>query len=247
MRDDVALFNRVATVLYALAAAAFLFLAASWLVQRPSMAVRVVEVTTPLVEVDPGLLEAVIRSDVRGSFFTLSPQRVRQAVRKLPWVREVQVSRHWPGTLRIAIEEHKALAQWSESELLAADGTVFRGTARARLPRFEAQHANPAEALARYEEARRAFAALGMNVTRFGMSDRGAVWVEADGRLRVEFGREQFRERLDRFAQTLSRWSEEERAQVVRVDLRYRSALAVVRQPVAHGRVEAVEAKGEGT
>ncbi|MFN3629605.1 MAG: cell division protein FtsQ/DivIB [Casimicrobiaceae bacterium] len=243
MRDDVALIDRVAMLFYGLAAAAFAFLALNWLAQRPAMAVRVVEVTTPLVEVDSGLLEAVIRSDVRGSFFTLSLERVRDALRKLPWVREARVSRHWPSTLRIAIEEHTAVAQWSENELLAADGTVFRATARARLPRFEAQHANPAEALARYEEARRALAALGMHITRFGMSDRGAVWVEADARLRVDFGREQFRERLERFTQTLSRWSEAERAQLIRVDLRYRSALSVARQPLAQGRAEE---KGEG-
>jgi len=198
-----------------------------WASQQSVFAVRQVVITTPLREVDPGLLESVIRTDLRGTFFTLSPERVRAAVRKLPWVDDVVVSRRWPATIKIALREHRAVAQWGEHEMLSEQGIVFRGSPRERLPRVDAPQVKAAEVVLRLDEVQRTLSALGLELTRLGMTERGALWAEANGRLRIEFGREQFRERLDRFAMTYARWSEQERGSLARIDLRYRNGLAV--------------------
>ncbi|MCS6996350.1 MAG: cell division protein FtsQ/DivIB [Casimicrobiaceae bacterium] len=236
MSAETTLLQRSASAAFGLALLAVATALFAWVKDWPAFALRRIEVTTAPVELEPGLLEAVLRNDVRGTFFSVSLEAVRAALLKLPWVREARVSRHWPGTLRIALVEYRAVAQWSDQELLAEDGTVFRATTRRPLPRFEASSANPLEALNRFRDVRRVFSRLGLKVKRFGMTDRGAVWAEAEGGLRVEFGREQFAERLERFAQAWAQWSEAERAQIARVDLRYRAAVAVeARQGVTRG------------
>ncbi len=210
-----------------------LWAVALWANQRQWFPIRQVVVTTPLSEVDAGLLESVVRNEWRGSFFSFSPQKARASLRKLPWVKDARVTRRWPGRIEVAIVEQKVLGQWSEQELLAQDGEIFKGVARVPLPRFEAQSASPQEVVKRYLEARRQLAAIGLQIDRMGMSERGGVWIETREGLRIEFGREQFAERLQRFIAVYAQLATIQRQNLRRVDLRYRSALALTEAPLA--------------
>ena len=117
---------RVATRAITLATLA-LFVAATiaWLARHPSFEVRQVIVGGSLARVDTARLEATIRSDIAGTFFTTDLVKAKSALAGLPWVREVSIRRRWPRSLEITIEEHQPLARWNERALVNSQGEVF--------------------------------------------------------------------------------------------------------------------------
>jgi cell division protein FtsQ len=233
MLSDTTLMNRIAAWVAGLSLLAIGWSLFAWANAKNVFALREVAVVSQPTELDAGLLESAIRSDLRGTFFTVAPQRVRANLKKLPWVRDVIVDRRWPFALDVKIEEHKAIAYWGESDLLSDRGEVFRASSRAPMPRFDGPVEAAPEALARYREAKLALAPLGLEVSAIAVSSRGAISIAMRNGLAVELGREHFEQRLARFVAIYSGWTPEQRLGVARVDLRYKSALAVSRTSVA--------------
>lgn len=232
--NDHSLMSRLAgwiTVLASLAIAWSLF---QWANGKGWFALRQIAFVSQPIELDVGLLESAVRSEVRGTFFTVSPQRVRTMLRKLPWVRDAVVERRWPYALDVRVEEYRAVGYWGDLDLLSDRGELFRATSRAPLPRFDGPPEMAAETLQRYREMKVALAPLGLTIRSMSVSPRGALTVAMKNGLVVELGRENLEQRLARFIGLYSAWSAEERDSIARVDLRYKSAVAVAR-----GRVSA--------
>jgi cell division protein FtsQ len=229
MLNDTALINRIALWMAIASTVAIAWSAFSWANARGVFALRQVVVTTPLTELDPGLLESAIRSDLRGTFFTVSPYRARNTLKKLPWVRDVVVERRWPMALDVRVQEYRAIGYWGESDLLSDSGEIFRATSRAPMPRFDGPVSSASEVVARYREAKLALAPLGLEVKSMNVSSRGAITLLTKNEVVIDFGRDQFAQRLNRFTSLYSSWSSEQRAALSRVDLRYKSAIAVGR------------------
>jgi cell division protein FtsQ len=229
MLSDTALVNRVAAWVTAISLVAIAWSLFAWANSKNKFALRQVAVVSSPVEVDSGLLESAIRSDLRGTFFTVAPHRVRSNLKKLPWVRDVVVERRWPYALDIRIEEFKAIGYWGDNDLISDRGEVFRAASRAPMPRFDGPLEVAPEALARYREAKLALAPLGLEIKSVAISSRGAIAMTMRDGLVIELGREQFEQRFARFIAIYSGWTPEQRQGVARVDLRYKSALAVSR------------------
>jgi cell division protein FtsQ len=237
MLSDTALLNRISARIALVSLLAILWSLFAWANSKNAFALRQIAVQAPIVEVDPGLLESAIRSDLRGTFFTVSPHRVRVNLKKLPWVRDVVVERRWPYALDVKIEEYKAVGYWGDNDLLSDKGEVFRAASRAPMPRFDGPVESASEALARYREAKLALAPLGLEIKSVAVSSRGSLSMTmrsgpASG-LAIELGRENVEQRLARFIAIYSSWSPAQRESVARVDLRYKSALAVSRVGLA--------------
>lgn len=232
MLNDTALINRISTWVALASLVAIASTAFSWANARGVFALRQVAVTTPLRELDPGILESAIRSDLRGTFFTVSPTRARSTLKKLPWVRDVVVERRWPMALDVRVEEYRAIGYWGESDLLSDTGEIFRATSRAPMPRFDGPTASAAEVVARYREAKLALAPLGLEVKSMNVSSRGAITLQTKNDVAIDFGRDQFAQRLNRFTALYNGWTPEQRVALSRVDLRYKSAVAVGRKNV---------------
>ena len=75
--------------------------------------------------VDAAGVLRVVRNEVQGNFFTVDIERLRQALEKLPWVRNVSIRREFPHQLVARLEEHQALARWNNVALVNQQGEVF--------------------------------------------------------------------------------------------------------------------------
>jgi cell division protein FtsQ len=241
MLSDTARLNRISFWITTVSIIAIAWSLFSWANAKGAFALRQVAVVSPLNELDPGLLESAIRTDLRGTFFTLSPHRARATLKKLPWVRDAIVERRWPMALDIRVEEYRAVGYWGDNELLSDNGEVFRAASRAPMPRFDGPSGTAPEVLARYRDAKLALAPLGLSIKSFSVSSRGAISVQASSDLIIELGRDNFDQRLNRFVALYGGWSAEQRASIARVDLRYKSAVAIAR-----GAVVASQLTSEG-
>ena len=124
MWDDAKQMNALALTLATLAALCLAWLALAWTVRQPWFAFREVVVTTPLARASGAHLEAVIREELTGTFFTMNLGRARAALREVPWVRDVALRRQWPDRLEVAVDEHEPLARWNDDALVGTRGEV---------------------------------------------------------------------------------------------------------------------------
>ncbi|TAG76129.1 MAG: FtsQ-type POTRA domain-containing protein [Burkholderiales bacterium] len=227
--NDHTVLSRLAGWIALVASIAIAWSIFQWANGKGWFALRQVAFVSQPVELDVGLLESAVRTEVRGTFFTVSPQRVRTTLRKLPWVRDAVVERRWPFALDVRVEEYRAVGYWGELDLLSDRGELFRATSRAPLPRFDGPAEMAAETLQRYREMKVVLAPLGLTIRSMNVSPRGAVSVTMKNGLVVELGRDSIEQRLTRFIGLYTAWSAEERDSIARVDLRYKSAVAVAR------------------
>ena len=232
MWDDAKQLNAIAAGLALIAAGALVAGGLAWLFRQPAFEFREVVVTTPLARASAAHLEAVIRDELTGTFFTMNLDRARAALVKVPWVRRASLSRRWPQRLEVAIEEHEPFARWNGDALVNAEGEVFVADYDGDLPLLEGGDARAPEVTARFAEWSAALAPLALALTEIRVSPRGGWRLKVtgvSGPLDIELGRDEPGERLARFVAvygrtiaTLARAG----TRVDRVDLRYRNGFA---------------------
>lgn len=233
MWDDARQLTAVAAVLTALAVAALLWGALAWAARQPQFAIREVVFRGALDHVNAARLEAIVRDELSGTFFTMDLDRARAAFGRVPWVRGVALRRQWPQRLEVSVEEYVPFARWNDGGLVDAQGEVFSADYDVELRRFEGPDARAPEVVARFREWGAALAPLGLAVEGIRLSPRGGWQVTAKsaaGRLAIELGRDEPGARLARFVEvydrtigTLARVG----TRVERIDLRYRNGFAL--------------------
>ncbi len=234
MWDDAKQMNALAATLAALAVAGLLAALVTYAVRQSAFAFREVVVTTPLDRANGAHLEAVIRAELAGTFFTMDLARARRALAGVPWVRDAGLRRHWPDRLEVTIEEHTPLARFNDGEFVSARGEVFQAESRDELPRFAGPEARAGEMVERYRAWSEALRPLALGVGELRLSPRGGWRVQVvnatGGSLALELGREDADARFARFVsayrQTIATL-ERNGTRVDVVDLRYRNGYAV--------------------
>jgi len=232
MWDDAKALNALAATLSLMAGVALVAAFVLWLARHPAFAIREVVVTTPTVRASAPQLEAVIRDELSGTFFTMNLDQARAALGRVPWARSVALRRQWPRRLEVSLEEHEPLARWRDDALVNRQGEVFAAGFEGELPRFAGPEGRAPEMRARFASWSEAIAPLGLALAELRLSPRGGWSFVATGRqgpLVVELGRDEPDARLARFVAsygntigTLARAG----TRVEHVDLRYRNGFA---------------------
>lgn len=166
------------------------------------------------------LSHAVLSADAPGL------AAIREAARRVPWVREATVRRQFPDAVEVTFEAHEALARWNERSLVSRRGEVFTAVGAGLLPRFRGPEGAAAAMTAEYPAIVAALAPLGSPVKELHLSARGAWEVVLEGGLTVELGRGDWKARAQRFAAAWPRLAEDARATRY-ADLRYPNGFAL--------------------
>jgi len=219
--------NTLAGVLYALAAFAAACAAFAALMRLPVFPLREVRVTHPTRHLDRAEIEAIVRSELSGNFFTLDLAAARRSFQRLPWVRKADVRRTWPDRLEVTLEEHVPLARWGELSLVNTHGELFQATYAGRLPAFVGPAGTAKEMAIQYAYFRRSLAPIGREPVELTVSARRAWRVRLEGGLTLELGREDLENRLERFVGNYGRAAEALARRVDYADLRYANGFAV--------------------
>jgi cell division protein FtsQ len=233
MWDDPKALNAAAVTLAAIAAAMLVYAALIWLVRQPVFALREVTLGGPPERASVAHLEAVIRGQLAGTFFTLDLERARAALLQVPWVREVALRRQWPSQLDVTIEEHAPLARWNDGALVNRQGEVFAAAYDGELPQFAGPEGRSREMSERLVAWNALLAARKLGVQSITLSARGGWQLVAQGErgaLAIELGRDDADARLARFVAAYPRTIGAlagAGTRVDAVDLRYRNGFAV--------------------
>ena len=240
--DRPALLNLIADLCLLFGSAALAYSAFTWFLNQPLFPLEEVVVRTPPAQVTEEQLEYAARSAVKGNFFTVNLDDVRETFEKLPWVRKAEVRRHWPNTLELRLEEHVAVAFWSpdgsgETRLVNRQGEVFVAASNARLPKLSGPEGSAAYVLGRFAVFADALAPLGADLTDAALSAREAWQLRLADGLIIQLGRDQESAPTDRrlaeFVGSFPEAREKAGIQVAVVDLRYPGGFALRAASVA--------------
>jgi cell division protein FtsQ len=210
----------------AMAVAAFLA-GGAWLgVQAiPAQPAGHVVFSGELARIEPRELEALSESIQGAGTDGASLAAIREAARRLPWVREATVRKNFPDVVEISLQAHEPLARWGDERLVSVRGELFHGELKDELPRFSGPDASAGEMARRYAALSRIAQPLGSPIRELRLSARGAWQVVLDSGLTLELGREGIESRLERFA---AAWPQLPAPLPGRhVDLRYANGFAV--------------------
>ena len=232
MWDDPRQLNAAALGLALVALVALAAGALVWLVRQPAFEFREVVVTDAPTRTSAAQLEATIRDELAGTFFTMNLEQARTALAQVPWVRKVALRREWPQRLLITIEEHEPYARWNTDALVNPQGEIFVAEFDGDLPQLDGADARVAEMAPGSANGRPVLAPLGLAVREIHVSPRGGWRLRvagATGPLDVELGRDEPADRLARFVAVYGRTVgllARAGTRVDRVDLRYRNGFA---------------------
>ena len=96
MWDNPRQLNAVALIVAVTAVTMLATAAVLWGIRQPVFALREVVIRGPLLRANPAHIEAVVREELRGTFFTLRLADARASLARVPWVRSVALRRAWP-------------------------------------------------------------------------------------------------------------------------------------------------------
>lgn len=150
--------------------------------------------------IPPGDLEAFAQSLQSAGAGSASLASVREAARRIPWVRDASVRRRFPDAIEVRFEAHEPLARWAEGGLVSSRGDVFLAEHAGFLPLFRGPEGSAARMAQAYPALARAAAPLATALVELRVSPRGAWQAVLDSGLVLDLGREDMVPRLERFA-----------------------------------------------
>ncbi len=194
----------------------------------PRFALRVVQLETVPQHEDAKQIEAVVRNELSGNFFTMDMERIRQALEKLPWVRKASLRRQFPWQLDVELEEHVAMAHWNGDRLVNSYGEVFAGNTDQPLPSFTGPDDDASvDVKQKFDGLGGMLAPIRQQIESISLSPRRAWQLQLKSGMVLKLGREQVEQRLQRFIAVYPYSLGSVKHAASYVDLRYRNGFAV--------------------
>ena len=219
--------NAIANALFAAVFLAVFYAAFVLIVRLPVFPLAEVRITAQPAHVRRAEIEAVVRRELHGNFFTVDLARARRGFESIPWVRKADVRRRWPGRLDVTLEEHVPLARWGADGLVNSQGEVFFAQYEGDLPVFNGPPGAAKEMTIQYAYFCRSLEPIGQQPVEVNLSARRAWSIRLDGGLWLELGRTDIEGRLARFVQNYAEAVTLLGRRMQYVDLRYANGFAV--------------------
>lgn len=210
-----------------------------WMVNHSLWSVKAISVHGDVVHQNAVTFRAQLATQMKqnlsGSFLTVDLQAVQKMFETVPWVRSAVVQREFPNRLRVTLQEHEAVAWWGGSgsgQLLNRNGEIFEASPddSDNLPELAGPAAQSVEVWNRYQQLGAEFGLLGLGLVKLELTERGSWRAELDNGARIELGRgdaQELIERTHRFTSTLSQLTQRYAGAVESVDLRYPNGYAL--------------------
>ena len=211
---DVKFMNLAASLVFVACLVLVLAAGAWWVLRHPAFAIGRIVVQGELVHNNAVTLRANVAPQLVGNFFTINLGAARDAFEQVPWVRNAQVRREYPRTLRVVLQEHHAAAHWGPEAggaLLNQQGEVFEANGedveQEGLPRLNGPEGYAAQVLQMHALLQPVLASLGTKMNALTLSGRGGWSAVLDSGAVVELGggtSEEVVQRTERFSRTLT-------------------------------------------
>lgn len=210
-----------------------LFKLNAWLEDEQQAPVQDVVISGQRTFIDDQEIQTLIKKTQPGSFFELDVNQTHQTVESMPWVYRASVRKRWPNGLEVFVVEQQPAAIWNGDMLLNQFGDAFDAqisesdlNVKVTLPYLYGPGGSEQTALQGYRNMQSLLDTSELYIVEMFLTERFAWNVQLNNGIKLNLGRTEFIDRLQRFVDLLPLISQQER-QVDYVDLRYDTGLAV--------------------
>ena len=210
-----------------------LFKLNAWLEDEQQAPVQDIIISGDRLFIDDQQIQRLIKKSQPGSFFELDVNQTHHTVEAMPWVYRASVRKRWPNGLEIFVVEQQPAAIWNGDMLLNQFGDAYDAqissedlNSKITLPNLYGPGGSEQTALQGYRNMQSLLDATNLYIVEMFLSERFAWNVQLNNGIKLNLGRTEFIDRLQRFVDLLPLISQQDR-QVDYVDLRYDTGLAV--------------------
>jgi len=79
-------------------------------------------------------VQMVANNYLEGNFFSLNIHKLREGMKKLPWIKDVDIYRKWPNRITMLITQHQPIARYGMQGLINEEGEFFGAAYEDYLP-----------------------------------------------------------------------------------------------------------------
>jgi len=192
--------------------------------------IETVEIEGEFKYLMPDDLKRYAMPKVRGGFFSVQLETIRDALLQLPWVADVSIHRQWPQTLRIRVIEKLPVAYWGDRGYVSSRGELFepefinKDLPLPLLVGMKGQHVAMLKELGKMQLL---IAELNMNVMEIKQDARRSWVLMLSSGFELRLGRNNMHERLQRFVGVYNQHLKKQESKIKHVDMRYTNGFAV--------------------
>lgn len=204
-----------------------------WLEDEQQAPVQDIVLSGDRIFIDDKQIQMLIKQSQPGSFFELDVNQTHQTIEAMPWVYRASVRKRWPSGLEVFVVEQQPAAIWNGDMLLNQYGDVFdaqissiNSNSTIQLPNLYGPGGSEQTALQGYRNMQSLLETSDLYIVEMFLSERFAWNVQLNNGIKLNLGRTEFIDRLQRFVDLLPLISQQDK-QVDYVDLRYDTGLAV--------------------
>ena len=231
--------RRIVSVVSVLLVGLGLFRGTQYLLNWP---VQALSVESTFQRVSAVQVEEAVAKEIERGFLAVDLDRLRENLEGIEWVESAEIERRWPDRLLVRIDEHHAAARWGTTGLLNRQGQLFAHSPAhlyPELPVLNGPAGTEQTVAERYLALRGRLAQANLALATLTLDDRWAWRFELEDGTRIELGRTEVEQRLDRFFEVVYPALATRLSNIARVDLRYTNGFAVGwREPAAHANAD---------
>ncbi|MFS1563125.1 MAG: cell division protein FtsQ [Candidatus Arsenophonus phytopathogenicus] len=192
---------------------------------------------------DDNVRKAILALCMPGTFMTIDVNAIQNQIKTMPWIRQVTVRKQWPDELKIHLVEYKPYAKWNDTFFINAEGSVFSLPAllnvKGNFLMLYGPQGSQKEVLEMYRVMQQQLAPHNFSIKSVSMTARRAWQLVLANDIRLNIGKQDIKERLNRFVELYPLLKQVTDKRIGYIDLRYGSGAAVgwlplLAEPVTH-------------
>ena len=195
-----------------------------------SRSISRVEIGTKLVHVSELDVEVSLQGLLGQNFFSMDVEKVKSKLEENPWISAAVVTRVWPDTLYLEMEEELPIASWGSRHLVNQYGELFSPKnveGFTNLPSLAGIVGEESVVMRQYRSLSQVLANVELKLIGLRLDSRGGWILSLSGGTIVFAGSDAVLQKVQRFADFYSHQSGLGLEQFQTIDLRYSNGLAV--------------------
>ena len=210
--------------------------------RRISRSISRVEIGTKLVRVSELDVKVSLRGLLGQGFFSLDVEKVKSQLEGNPWISAAVVTRVWPDTLYIELEEELQIARWGSQRLVNQYGELFSPKNVEKftnLPSLAGRDGEERVVMRQYRSLSQVLASVELKLTGLRLDPRGGWTLALSGGPTIFAGRNEVLQKVQRFADFYAHQRGLVIAELETIDLRYSNGLAIQKRSLPKGSLNA--------
>lgn len=157
------------------------------------------------------------------NFVSYDLEHYREETANNPWVKSIEVRRHWPDQIDLFIEERRPIAIWNDLYLIEEDGTIFEPDLMPseKMISLQGNVDQKDKLLDGMNIIQKMIQSVGLEVEKIILDYRGAWTIVLENDVELYLGARFFEERLRRFVMHYPSSIRSKIDNIIAIDFRY--------------------------